>query len=236
MPRRKVIVGTPVHAGEFCYLWYVDSLFATAFLAAKQDVDVAPIFVTGELAYARNKIIQTAVETQADDLFFIDSDIGFLPVDFLRMLQYEEEFVSGPYVQRKAKGGLVWKPIRNASLDARGVLEISHVGAGFLRLRRACFTKLWDKAHPYTRAGDRTRAVFEYRQADDMLSEEVLMCRRWQAMRGRMWLDTRVQLKHFGLHGFQCTPAQIRKAVEAVQHNLSDHEYDELMLKEAEVL
>jgi len=210
---RRVVVGTPVHAGEFLYIWYVDALMATMHLARERNIEIVSSFTTGELEHCRNKVIQWAVERECDDVFFIDSDIGWLPEDFFRVLDWPEEVVSGAYVRRIDSPSLVFRTLRDEKPDERGLVEIAYAGTGFMRIRRSAFTRMYEKARPYTRAGDRTRAVFEYRMQDEMLSEDIMFCRRWQSMRGKMFLDTKALVYHCGPKRFECKAEYIAKMV-----------------------
>ena len=86
---RKVLLGTPCFDGRVD-AWYAHSLVETIRLCAAEGVMVLPIFQSYDslLQRARNDLVQTAVDSGCDDLFFIDCDQGWEPEWLFELLNH----------------------------------------------------------------------------------------------------------------------------------------------------
>jgi hypothetical protein len=96
-----------------------------------------------------------------------------------------------------------------------GFVTAEFVGAGFLLIKRAVLERM-QAAYPETRyhaVHDRAvpqRSPNQYALFDCIidpvegvyLSEDYAFCRRWRALGGEIWLDTRSRLSHIGPHEF----------------------------------
>jgi hypothetical protein len=104
---------------------------------------------------------------------------------------------------------------RGARREADGFVTAEFAGTGFMLIKRSALERM-QLAHPETRyaaAHDRatpSRSPNQYALFDcmidpetgDYLSEDYTFCRRWRALGGEVWLDTRSKLMHIGPREF----------------------------------
>lgn len=111
-------------------------------------------------------------------------------------------------------------PCEGGELESRdGFVTGRYAGAGFMMIRRAVFERLM-AAFPETRytaahtqrvplASAHQYALFDCAiepGSGHYLSEDYAFCRRWRSIGGRIWLDTRGELAHMGMHEFEGRP------------------------------
>ncbi len=97
---------------------------------------------------ARNRLASEALHDGAESIFFIDSDLGFDPLDALRLLARPEPVVSGVYAKKSRR--------EFASIFADGVTEVvfgahafglyplKYAATGFLRIKATVLRKMID--------------------------------------------------------------------------------------------
>jgi hypothetical protein len=208
---KKVIIGTPIHGGEFLDFRYVDCLIRS--IKELHDIELIPVFLTGDLANARNRLVKLCIEDIKDvtDLVFIDSDMAWAPGHLARLLAYDLQNAGGPPEKNGAGavvGGLYRKRVeqtvgvygqRNGEKpNETGLLKVDWCGTGFLRASKEALTMLWARAHPYTDEGTHLRGVFAYKFDGQMISEDVFFCQAWRALGGKIFVDTAIKLGHIG--------------------------------------
>ena len=95
---------------------------------------------------ARNRLASQALHDGAESLLFIDSDIGFDPVDALRLLARPEPVVSGVYAK---KGHREFASIFADGLDevvfgahAFGLYPLKYAATGFLRIKASVLRRM----------------------------------------------------------------------------------------------
>ena len=121
---------------------------------------------------ARNYLTSQFLSSPATHLMWIDADIGFDPVDIVRMVRADKDIVCGIYpkkeihwreVARAAREGvpperlseyersLVLNLIDDSPdrVSADGLLEVANAGTGFMLIRRGVFEALADDAPSY---------------------------------------------------------------------------------------
>ena len=84
---RKVMIGTPCYDGRID-VWYCNALMNTIKMGIERDIEIIPMWVSFDalLQRARNDTIHIALETECDDLIWIDSDIEWQPEQFFKLL------------------------------------------------------------------------------------------------------------------------------------------------------
>jgi hypothetical protein len=83
------------------------------------------------------------------------------------------------------------------------LVEAAYLGAGFLCIRRDTLAKMREhyKDEWQTFGGQRLHKLFEHLwigETNDRCTEDVSFCRRWRAMGGTIWCDTRASFAHIG--------------------------------------
>ena len=204
---RKVLIGTPSYDGRID-VWFANSLVATVKEAEKKDIFVHAIYTSYDslVQRARNSLVKLALDGGYDDLFFIDSDIEWEPEWFFRLLNRPEPGVGGALVKKTDTEGYTVKILDKTlkySSDKK-LLEVNGVGTGFLKVSRFALEKLWEASDPYTSEGEKHRMVFDIKvENGELISEDYIMCNKWQSLGYKVWLDPTITCNHIGVKKFK---------------------------------
>jgi hypothetical protein len=161
---------------------------------------------------ARNQLAADFMAGPWTHLLFIDSDIVFTPAQIVRLFSHNEPIIGGLYAQKLFKTRLcVDEEIKHDS--SRHLMEVCHLGAGFLSIRRDVFETMIAALGPEieyistdTRTG-RSRQQWDFfsigiRWCEDgkprYLSEDFYFCERARELGFKVYVDLRVMLGHIG--------------------------------------
>lgn len=126
-------------------------------------------------------------------------------------------------VEQLREAGLhfVGVPCPPAEREERdGFVTAEYAGTGFMLVRRSAFERMI-AAHPETHyrraqtypapanASTNLYALFDCSidpETRTYLSEDFTFCKRWRALGGQVWLDTRSRLRHIGTYEYTGTP------------------------------
>lgn len=145
---RSVAIGTPSYANVVSTT-YVASLIRSMSLLQEEGIDTM-WFCHGNVAAVprlRNRIVQEAIENEATDLVFIDSDINWQPEDLLKLLKHDVDIVAAvmPTNSSKTISGKTF-PFRpldgKLRVNDAGLAEVEAVPTAFLRISGAALRKL----------------------------------------------------------------------------------------------
>jgi hypothetical protein len=165
------------------------------------------------IAHARNVCVAKFLQSDATDLFFLDSDVACGPGVFSRMLTHRVDMVAGIYrvksePERYAVRWAVQSGETIYSDAATGLVEANDVPFGFVRITRDAVEKM--AAH-YSEDWFRCRmdpsiekcvALFNTEIVDhEFTGEDYYFCRRWKAMGGKVWVDPELPLIHTASDG-----------------------------------
>ena len=205
---RKIMIGTPTYNG--CLdVHYVDVLPATMVKGfTDYDMQIYPIYICYDslVQRARNDLIRIAVESEVDDLVFIDSDMGWIPEDFFKLLEYDVDIVGGTYRKKTDVENYVVKisAENKLTLSDNNLVEVSGLGAGFLRLTKKAINALWDSAEEYTDGDKKNRMIFNIGVRDGfLLSEDIMACAKLRDLGFKIWLDPSITCTHTGIKTFE---------------------------------
>lgn len=142
----KVAVAIPT--GEIGpYTIFYDSLINNGFPCQVQFIQCRG----ANIAENRNKLVESALESNCDYIWHVDSDQVFAPETLKKLLAHEVDVVSGLYVSRAPpfapqmydkedeKG---WVAPKLLTPDVRGTHEVKCVGAGCMLVHRRVYEKL----------------------------------------------------------------------------------------------
>lgn len=176
------------------------SLLIEQALSVTLGVQMEVMFTPGcsLITHARNSAVQDFMDSDADRLVFLDSDIAWEPGALLRLAAYPVEFVGGAYRYKDADENypIHWLDRPELWSDPEtGLLEVRALPGGFLSLSRSVFEKL-AAAHP-------TRAYFHHGKAFQAFfhvppgaGEDGQFCLDWIDAGGKVWLDPTLTLTH----------------------------------------
>ena len=205
---QKVLIGTPSYDCRID-VWFANSLVATVKEAEKKGIHVHAIYTSYDslVQRARNDLVRLALDGEYDTLFFIDSDVEWEPEWFFRLLERPEPIVGGALVKKFDKEGYTVK-ILNKTLkysEDKKLLEVDGVGTGFLKVDKFALEELWLASDPYTHDGINQRMIFNLLIDDDgdLISEDYVMCKKWQNLGYKVWLDPTITCNHIGIKKFK---------------------------------
>jgi len=205
---RKVMIGTPCYDGRLD-VWYTNSLVNTIKQAAEHDVEIIPMWVSFDalIQRARNDTIHIALETGVDDLIWIDSDIEWQPEWFFKLLEHPVDVVGGTYRKKGDREEYVVRQlVKNSPYPATGLIEVSGLGTGFLRMNRKSMQYLWDTNKSYIDKKDNKerRMIFDVIVTDnDLMSEDIYALQKLIDGGFKIWLDPSMTCSHIGPYKFQ---------------------------------
>lgn len=116
------------------------SLFKTGIAAERIGLPISiTIEVSGIVTTARDMVLNGFLASDCDRLFWIDSDMVWEPIDFLRMVAFStlHPVVCAAY-PAKVEGAptFYWKNEEPTQPDAHGLMEIDGTGLGFTIINR----------------------------------------------------------------------------------------------------
>jgi len=205
---RKVMIGTPSYDGRID-VWYTNSLVNTIKQSYDHDVEITPMWVSFDalIQRARNDTIHLALEGGFDDVIWIDSDIEWQPEWFFKLLEYPVDVVGGTYRKKGDKEEYVVRQlVKNPPNPTTGLVEVSGLGTGFLRMNRKSMQYLWDSNKPYIDKKDNKerRMIFDVIVTDnDLMSEDIYALQKLIDGGFKIWLDPSMTCSHIGPYKFQ---------------------------------
>jgi len=208
----RVLIATPSYDGKFD-VRYLNSLFETQKIAPSHNIQLLPYFLCYDslIQRARNDYFRTAYQSGVDVLFFIDSDIGWNPDDFIKIIKSEQDVIGGSYRKKsnneelyafKAKEDGVNK--FKLTPDANGILEVSGLGFGFMKFSKFAVKTLWENEKSFYGGKDTdqnlTKNICEcvINSDNDFVSEDIIVGFKWAQLGYKTYLDTTIDLIHSG--------------------------------------
>ena len=170
----KIFIATPCYGGA-CNALYMTSLLnlQAVFGKAGHEAMVSVLVNESLITRGRNALVNQFMKTDADYLFFIDSDIQFYGDQVLPMLEADKDIICGIYPKKEINWHQVEKGVKNGEdvnnlkhytgswvlnlADYAGSvtvpvgepLEIWAGGTGFMLIKRKVFEELKDKTPSY---------------------------------------------------------------------------------------
>lgn len=203
---RRVIIGTPCYGGSV-HAEYANSLAISMLAFGAEGIQLRPQFSTNHsvVQMARNLVLNEALNFGFDDLIWIDSDIQWNPDDLLRLCQYKEDVVAATY-RKKSSTELHYtvQCIKGKDVpDVRGLMEVSRIGAGFLRVSRKAIDDVIKNCVSYFDGTRDIVNVFEIGLRNkEFLSEDFFFCEKLKEAGYKIMLDTNMNLIHHGAYGY----------------------------------
>lgn len=218
-----VLILTPAYDGRLSG-GYVDSLMRTLDLLRERGISCDWCVLAGcsLLPAARNSLAcQFLARPEFDHALWIDSDMEWQPSDVLRLLDHDVEIAAGVGCTRSAEVDWEYGGRARQAAQNPGLVEVDHVGFGFVLTRRSVFERLAE-AYPERRivahAGmygvgvdqawpSQPHDFFPFGFLDGAyVSEDVGFCRIWRKIGGRVLIDPSIRLVHLGMHAFEGDP------------------------------
>lgn len=207
----KVLIGTPSYDGKLD-IYYIDSLLNTLAQSEQHGMDVYPLFMCYDslVQRARNDLFKAAHDADMDVLFFIDGDVGWDPKNFFKLVNSNKDIIGGSYRKKNDDEELyVVKALDDKdksldlSIDNEGLMEVAGLGCGFMKISKKAINALWNASKQYNCEKGDNRMVFEVVCEDnDLISEDIYMCKKWRDLGNKVYLDTNITCTHTGTKTF----------------------------------
>lgn len=161
------------------------------------------------IAHARNVCVAKFLQSDATDLFFLDSDVACGPGVFTRLVTHHAEIVAGVYRVKTDEERYPVIPLdEGAEQDMEtGLLEVKDIPFGLVRIRREVIEKMV-AADPdgwfYANHADRMKcpALFNTEIRDHVFrGEDYYFCRKWRELGGKIHVDPELMLAHVNSDG-----------------------------------
>ncbi len=216
MAGKGVFIGLPAYDFKVSLKLAV-SLARFAQLAPKHGIDINIGSVCGcSVVYrARNLLVQDMLESDADYLLFIDSDINFAPEDILRLMAWAQDSKKGivagvPRVRDVNKtyiADLDHDENGDLTMNAMGLVRATRVATAFMLIQRNVIETMI-AAHPewqyYDKRCDKTvPALFDFKLTEEgYIGEDFLFCDRARELGFEVWVDPTISLGHMGVQEY----------------------------------
>lgn len=201
---RKVMIAAPSHDGMIT-VWHASSLSETCKIGLTRDINVFCIYMSYDalVQRARNDIIQLALETEVDDLVFIDCDVDWEPEDFFKLLDHDADLIGGAYPKKSDKETYPVKLGKNGfAKNSLGLIEVDGLPMGFTRITKNALQMIWNVSKEYkeTHKEKSIRMIFdiEIDESGYLVSEDISFCKKWKELGGKVYLDPSINLAHVG--------------------------------------
>jgi hypothetical protein len=193
-----------------------ESIMRNIAICRDSGIKITPYFHSGDcyISRARNWCSRLFMQYDYTDMIFVDSDVAFDDNAMVQILKHDVDFVAGVYPYRSSLvDGFPCQyhqmPDGTPMVDYEtGLIMATSVPAGFMRLRRAVFTRLsgwyesslrdskgtdgwFDGGMAFLASGDRT-----------WYGEDNCFCMRYRAAGGSIWIEPRISFTHIGFEKF----------------------------------
>jgi len=165
----------------------------------------------------RNALCHQALKMGADEIVWIDDDIGFTPEAFHALLSHDVDVVAAAPQRRDTTGKV--KFCAHVAPDHKTLTVENHLGkyplltghgaTAFMRIKRHVFERLQDKVDWYTHestGNDKVRAYFDYKigpcpsgAEKSYNGEDYYFCQLCQDNNIDVWIDTVIPLDHWNM-------------------------------------
>lgn len=183
----NIFIATPTY-DEWVSMEYSSSLFETGVRLTQANIGVYHAVAPGNpfLDMARNDLVAKFLASDADDLMFIDADVGWDSKVITRLLSYPQEVVGGLVPKRDQKSDSTYhQNALTGVMSAEGLFQSLEIPTAFVRIKRSAFAKL--KA-PYYKIGANPQDF----------GEDIYFCRRWAEIGEFCWVDSDITFSHRG--------------------------------------
>lgn len=176
-----------------------------------------PVTNDALITRSRSRAASSFLESQADILVMVDSDIKFLPGDLLKLAEkaYEYSIIGGAYTKRNGHNTeLAIRVLPGSEIifaDDSNPVEVEYLSTGFLAVHRRVFEAMLTRDDmPLCHASDSLRFYPFFRDAVSVrpdgevfyLSEDWAFQERAKEHGFKSWLDPSIRLSHLGSYDF----------------------------------
>lgn len=212
---KKLFVGLPAY--DFKVSVKMAIALAEFCVKAQQhgvSIQISNVSGCSVVSRVRNIIVNEFLESEAEHLLMIDSDMTFNADDIFRMLAWSQTkpIVAGVGVARKKEkvyfSSLDQDEDNNIIMDRMGLVKVKRVGTGFIMIQRKVFEVMRD-AHPEWKymdqnTGKMLQSFFDFKSTPDgYIGEDYVFCDRAHEHGFTAWVDPTIKLGHMGVMEYE---------------------------------
>lgn len=212
---KKLFIGLPAYDFKISVKMAI-ALAEFCVKAQQHGVSIQMSNVSGcsVVSRVRNIIVNEFLESEAEHLLMIDSDMTFNADDIFRMLAWSQTkpIVAGVGVARKKEkvyfSSLDQDEDNNIIMDRMGLVKVKRVGTGFIMIQRKVFEVMRD-AHPEWKymdqnTGKMLQSFFDFKSTPDgYIGEDYVFCDRAHEHGFTAWVDPTIKLGHMGVMEYE---------------------------------
>jgi hypothetical protein len=196
---KKIMIATPSYSGDIS-AFYVDSLVNTVNKVKNSEIKISHQFLVYQpvIQYARNTLVKQFLESDNDEIVFIDSDQAWEPDDLIKLINSNKDFV-GAAVHLKTHDERYNVKFLDNEVDHEGYLLVDSIGTGFLKISRNALEKICKDSEKYFYNETEYSSVFELSIKDGhAITEDFTFCEKWKSLGGKIYIDTNLKSFHIG--------------------------------------
>lgn len=171
----------------------------------KLEVVMGDCYICG----ARSKMCKSFLETDFDNMVFIDNDLSFDANAILKLIQAPVQIIGGTYPYRGEKEGFPVEPLLDSDgciigNKELGIIECKHIPTGLMRIRRDVFSIIRDKFPQFKDF----EGLFRYFITGIIFDgdtrwfgEDVAFCEMARQCGIKIWCEPRLTFGHMGRAG-----------------------------------
>lgn len=219
-----VAFATPCHSGNVC-LEYMRSMASTYHRLASMGVQPIILTVANDsmVTKARNVLVSLFLDSPAQRLFFIDSDMGWDAdecISLIAAMKHTDKDIVAVAGPRKMDTPSFCTMLKNplTVCPETDMAEAETVGTGFICIHRRVIEKMIE-ADPDDwfmefQTKLKTYNIFDTLVEDKTFwSEDYMFCRRAKKLGFKVWVDPRYALTHVGVKAWNGKLADGLKAI-----------------------
>lgn len=187
---------------------------------------------------SRNRLVRDFLESDCDELIFLDADVFWLDSDMKRLIQHDRDIVAGIYPLKSEDEDYPVAPFPGERWsDKDGLVEVAGVPTGFLKIRRSVLEKLYPTV-PHHRSKEdgygrmMIPVLFERSlNGNSRRGGDYEFCRKAREAGFKIYVDPSMQLGHEGkklFHGclghFWRKDVAIPEGIKAIREGRADAE------------
>lgn len=203
---RKVLIATPSYDGKVS-VYYANALADTIRLGLSEDIYFQAVYMSFDalIQRARNDLVALAVEADFDDVLWIDSDMEWDPAWAVKFVKSELDVLGAPCIKKSIEEQYNVKCLpENLVADENGIIKAEAIGTGFLKMSKKAIQALWEAGKPYTSNGQERRWIFDVEIQDgDIVSEDILVCKKLAAAGFDINVDSTATCSHIGVLNYR---------------------------------
>lgn len=190
---------------------FTQSLFASI-EALQNRMDLEIFAGNCHVDDSRNRLVRDFLETDCEQLVFLDVDVSWTPDDLKKLIEYDRDIVAGVYPRRADEQPFPVKPLPGERwADQDGLVEVEGVPTGFLKIKRQVFETLSDTVQHHRSSDDALdRAtiplIFERSlNGTSRVGGDIEFCRKARMANFKIYVDPMMSLGHQGTkHYYGC--------------------------------